>query len=396
LAQGSAAVHYDSRRHMRNAEIRRSALRSDRGCDSSHCYNVSRLSSMRLVSPLLKHAVYPALHQIGWLDHTMPPGGYAVVNYHGVVPSDHSVAESLLDGNLVQQETFRRQLQFLKAHYDVISPDDFRAWIEHGKHLPPRAVLVTCDDGLLNTLTDMLPLLESEDILCLFFVTGASCSDRPGMLWYEELYHLMRAGPLDGPSLRLPREEGTEPSESFQVQWWSTVRRASRLDARARAEWMALVRSHCDGTQVLHSELPAALRSEKRWRLVNVTELKELADAGMTIGAHTLSHPVLSLCSEEEARHEILESKNDIERALGRPVWAFAYPFGDSSTMGEREVALAREAGFSCAFLNVEHWRAGPANPFALPRIHVSGNTTLPEFAAHLSGLHARLRLRVG
>jgi peptidoglycan/xylan/chitin deacetylase (PgdA/CDA1 family) len=381
---------------MRNAEVRRSALKSDRGDDSSHCYNVFRLSSMRLVSPLLKHAVYPALHQIGWLDHTMPPGGYAVVNYHGMVPSDHSVAEVFLDGNLVQSEMFRRQLRFLKSHYDVISPDDFRAWIEHGKQLPSRAVLVTCDDGLLNTLTDMLPVLQSEDVPCLFFVTGASCSDRPGMLWYEELYHLLQARPLDGPGLQLPREEDTEPSESFQARWWSTVRRASRLDAKSREAWMVLVRNHCGETQVLHSDLPAALRSEKRWRPVNVAELRALAEAGMAIGAHTLSHPVLSLCSEEEARHEILESKNDIERALGRPVWAFAYPFGNSSTMGEREVALAREAGFSCAFLNVEHWRAGPADPFALPRIHVSGNTTLPEFAAHLSGLHARLRRAVG
>jgi hypothetical protein len=64
--------------------------------------------------------------------------------------------------------------------------------------------------------------------------------------------------------------------------------------------------------------------------------------------------------------------------------------------MGEREVRLAREAGFACAFLNVEHWHAGPADSFALPRIHVTANTTLPEFAAHLSGLHTRLQRAVG
>jgi len=353
---------------------------------------------MRLVSPFLKHAVYPALHQIGWLDHIMPPGGYAVVNYHGVVPSDHSVADVFLDGNLLQPEMFRRQLQFLKSHFHMIHPEDFRAWIERGKLLPPRAVLVTCDDGLLNTLTDMLPVLQGESVPCLFFVTGASCGLKPGMLWYEELYHLMRARPLDGPGLQLPAEEATEPSRNFQAQWWSTVRRASRLDARARADWMDHVRSKCDEdeTQVLHSQRSAALRSEKRWRLMNVDELRALAEAGMTIGAHTLSHPVLSLCSEAEARHEIQESKNDLELALGRQVWAFAYPFGNSSTMGEREVAMAQEAGFTCAFLNVEHWRAGPANSFAVPRVHVTASTTLPEFAAHMSGLHARLQRAVG
>jgi peptidoglycan/xylan/chitin deacetylase (PgdA/CDA1 family) len=347
---------------------------------------------MRLVSPLLKHVVYPALHHSGWLGRIAPSSGFAVVNYHGIVPVDHSGDEVFLDGNLVQADIFRQQLRFLKSHYHVIHPDEFRAWIEKGAEqsepIPARAVLLTCDDGLLNTLTDMLPVLESENISCLFLVTAASCTNEPGMLWYEELYLLMRARPLSL-SLQLPPEDNTDlASSTFQSQWWSTVRRASRLDATTRAEWMRQVRIHC-------GPMPT-LSSERRWRLLNVTELKQLADAGMSIGAHTLSHPVLSMCGEEEARHEIQESKNSLEKALGRPVWAFAYPFGNPSTMGERELSLAREAGFACAFLNVEHWNAGPPNPFAIPRIHVTLNTTLPEFSAHLSGLHSRLQRAAG
>jgi len=343
---------------------------------------------MRLVSPLLKHAVYPALHHSGWLNHITPTGGYAVVNYHGVVPADHSSHEIFLDGNLVQPEAFRQQLQFLKSRYHVVHPDDFRAWIEQGRQLPPRSVLVTCDDGLLNVLTDMLQVLQSERVCCLFFVTSASCSNEPAMLWYEELYHLIRAKPL-APDLQLSEEDTESPSSvSFQARWWSTVRSASRLDAKSRTDWMRQVRNHCGPTQ--------ALRSEKRWRLLNISELRQLAEAGMVIGAHTRSHPILSLCGEEEARLEIRESKNSLEKALGRPVWAFAYPFGNPSTMGERELRLAREAGFSCAFLNVEHWSTERPNLFALPRTHVTSDTTLPEFAAHLSGLHTRLQRAVG
>jgi peptidoglycan/xylan/chitin deacetylase (PgdA/CDA1 family) len=115
----------------------------------------------------------------------------------------------------------------------------------------------------------------------------------------------------------------------------------------------------------------------------------------MTIGAHTWTHPVLSLCTDEEARREIQESKLEIERALGREVWAFAYPFGNSAPMGEREFRLAREAGFSYAFLSVEHW-ATEQSAFALPRTHVTSGMTLPEFAAHLSGFHTRLQRAVG
>jgi peptidoglycan/xylan/chitin deacetylase (PgdA/CDA1 family) len=341
---------------------------------------------MRLVSPLLKRGVYPALHNTGLLGRIAPLSGYTVVNYHGVIPSDHSDGEKFLDGNLVRPDALRQQLRFLKAQYHVVHPEDFRAWIEQDKKLPPRAVLLTCDDGLVNALTDMVPVLRSENVSCLFFVTSASCNDRPGMLWYEELYLLMRKRPLTRPELQLPMDEVTEsPSpENFQSQWWNAVRRATRLDAKARADWMGLVRRHCGSVQ--------PYGSERRWRLMSVTELKRLVESGMSIGAHTRTHPILSLCSPEEAQREIQESKSEIEQALGQPVWAFAYPFGNPSTIGEREVRFAREAGFACAFLNVEHWGAERSDPLALCRTHVTLDMTLPEFSAHVSGLHTRLQ----
>jgi len=349
---------------------------------------------MRFVSPLLKHAVYPALYHAGLLGRIPPPGGYAVVNYHGVIPEDYSGSDNFLDGNLAHPEIFRKQLQFLKAHYRVIHPEMFRAYIEQGEPLPPRAVLVTCDDGLLNTLTDMLPILQTEDVTCLFFATAASCKNDPSMLWYEELYHSMLTKPLNGLAAQLPPDPGAQssPTESFQGQWWNIVKRASQLDATTRADWMDRVRAQSTSTQITMPISPQIASCEKRWRLLQLPELKQLSQAGMTIGAHTRTHPILSLCSDEEARREIQESKLEIERALERPVWAFAYPFGNPATMGEREFRLAREAGFSCAFLNVEHSAAESGDPFAIPRTHVTANMTLPEFAAHLSGFHARLQ----
>ncbi|MFY9741117.1 MAG: polysaccharide deacetylase family protein [Candidatus Sulfotelmatobacter sp.] len=345
---------------------------------------------MHFVSPLLKHAVYPALHHSGWLNLITPPGGYGVVNYHGLVPSDHSPLDQFLDGNLVRPEVFRKQLQFLKAHYNVIQPEDFRTAMEAGTPLPSRAILLTCDDGLVNTLTDMLPVLRSEHVKCLFFVTGASCGENPGMLWYEELYQLMRIKPLREPDLQLPAapDEPIPDPNNFQARWWSAVQRASRLDAKSRADWMARIRDYGVPVPDFHSE--------KRWRLLGLTELKQLVKEGMSIGAHTLTHPILSMCSGESARREIGQSKIDLELALNRPVWAFAYPFGNPATMGEREIRLARDAGFICAFLNVEYWPVGPRSAFTLPRIHTSLRTTLPEFAAHLSGFHARLQRAVG
>jgi peptidoglycan/xylan/chitin deacetylase (PgdA/CDA1 family) len=348
---------------------------------------------MRLVSPLLKHAVYPTLHRIGYLDHVMPAEGYAVANYHGVLPEGYSSREPFLDANLVGLEVFRKQLHFLKKHYRIIHPEEFRASIENRSPLPPRTVLLTCDDGLMNCLTDMLPVLQSEKVSFLFFVTGASCGNAPGMLWYEELYHLMRTESFTRLDSELPAEHGGSNSasstlpENFQSRWWSTVRRASQLDSVARADWLNLVRERCG---------PLQLHADKRWQLLQLNQLRQLADAGFCIGAHTMTHPVLSLCREEEVRQEIQGSKRALEEALGKEVWAFAYPFGNPATVGEREIRIAQQAGFSCAFLNVEHWTMPNPSAYTLARTHVSRDTATSELAAHLSGLHSRLQRAVG
>jgi peptidoglycan/xylan/chitin deacetylase (PgdA/CDA1 family) len=345
---------------------------------------------MRLVSPLLKRAIYPALHHVGFFGRITPTGCCAVVNYHGVVPGDYSTDDTFLDGNLVQLEALRQQLVFLKTHYRVLHPEDFRAWIEDGKKLPPRSVLVTCDDGLLNTLTDMLPVLQSESVPCLFFVTGASCSDNPGRLWYEDLYHLLRTARAlgkDVPPLPANGGDARPTSAGFQSQWWDMVTAASRLDAEARTDWINILRNRCDSQEAFHSQ--------RRWRLLNLRELRQVAGAGIVIGGHTMTHPVLAQCSEQEARREIQDCKTEIERALGMRVWAFAYPFGNPSTMGEREFRLAREAGFTCAFMNVGSGSVDRCKPLELCRTHISADMSLAEFEAHLVGFHARLQRAV-
>jgi peptidoglycan/xylan/chitin deacetylase (PgdA/CDA1 family) len=74
----------------------------------------------------------------------------------------------------------------------------------------------------------------------------------------------------------------------------------------------------------------------------------------VTIGAHTLSHPMLPNMPTELAYAEIADSRTQIERVIGEPVWAFAYPFGDRESVGDREADLAQSAGFECAFTNTE------------------------------------------
>ena len=350
---------------------------------------------MKFVSPLLKHAVYPGLAKMGYL-RRRGDAGPAIVTYHGILPQGYKTFDSDLDGGLVTAETFRRQLQLLSRQYNVISPAEFMAWCE-GKHeLPPRAVLLTCDDDLRNTLTEMVPILQEERLSCLFFVTGSSLSEVPAMLWCEELY-LMLLEAREEIALDLAHGEFVAHSVNVPEKrrlWWDLVKYLSRYNTGAR-------RSLLDDTRIqlrLPTDWSTALLTDplrRRFLMLNRVELRALVDAGMDVGAHTLTHSVLSQLSAEEAWCEISGSRNKLEEAIGRPVWALAYPFGDAASVTEREREMAERAGFTCAFVNSGGGLGAQLPRFALPRVHVTSTMNLGEFEAHVSGFYRLLRERL-
>jgi peptidoglycan/xylan/chitin deacetylase (PgdA/CDA1 family) len=350
---------------------------------------------MRFVSPFLKKVLYPSLSAAGVFRRTSACG-LAVITYHGVLPPGYEPVDAAFDGNLVTAESLRQQLRLLKANYSVISPEDFLAWRQGTFELPARALLLTCDDGLLNHLTDMLPVLQQEEVRCLFFVTGASAAEARGTLWYEELFLLFLRAPAG--KIEISSEGAlirTELSSRAQRRavWWDAVKRLSHINAESRRAFLrsAGEQLKIDLTTCITDATSASCR---RFGLMTLPELRSLADAGMTIGAHTLSHPMLSHMSAELAYVEITGCKTKLEAALQKPIWAFAYPFGDPASVTSQVLSMAKEAGFSAAFLNYGGGLGADLPPWALPRIHVTSEMSLAELEAHVSGFHARLQNR--
>jgi peptidoglycan/xylan/chitin deacetylase (PgdA/CDA1 family) len=316
-----------------------------------------------------------------------------VLTYHGVLPAGYDIVDSGLDGNLVSAQLFREQLQFLEDHHNVISPEEFRLWCEDGHELPPRSVLLTCDDGLRNALFDMLPILQEFAMKCLFFVTGASLTDTPTMLWYEELFLMFLAAP-ESFSLELPEIglwTGFRRQEQHS-QWCALVKTLSRYDMNQRRTLVGRIRMQLGLSERWDAEYHEHPVLGRRFLVMNMQELHQLSRAGMCIGAHTISHPMLSQSSAEAAWREISESKNNLEQVLGREAWAMAYPFGDSSSVTLREIQMAERAGFQCAFVNVSEDLGTQTPKLALPRVHITAETTLAEFEAHISGFHRSLQ----
>jgi peptidoglycan/xylan/chitin deacetylase (PgdA/CDA1 family) len=352
---------------------------------------------MRIVSPFLKKVLYPSL-SIAGVFRRMADSGLAVVTYHGVRPHGYEPIDSAFDGNLISAEMLGRQLRLLKAHYHVISPEDALAWREGRGDLPPRAVLITCDDGLLNCLTDMLPVLQREEVSCLFFVTGASAGDSRTILWHEELFLLFLrapAGPFQVSSAGVEIDGDLRGREERRVIWWNAVRRLSQVDVGSRASFLRATRIQfgLNAKAEFDQENPTGCR---RFGLLTRSELRELDAAGMTIGAHSMSHPLLSQLPLELAYAEIFESRIRLESAIEKPIWAFAYPFGDPQSVTSQVLEMAQKAGYEAAFLNFGGGLGTDLPIHALPRIHVTAEMNLAEFEAHVSGFYGRLQRLAG
>jgi peptidoglycan/xylan/chitin deacetylase (PgdA/CDA1 family) len=110
-------------------------------------------------------------------------------------------------------------------------------------------------------------------------------------------------------------------------------------------------------------------------------QIAALRDAGMEIGAHTVSHLDLTSLDWGTAGYEIAQSKADIEHHLGSSVMSFCYPTGLYNPAIEEQV---RSAGYSSA--TTTRWDGDYSDILALPRRRVSGETSLDGFAAIVQG----------
>ena len=348
---------------------------------------------MRFVSPVLKHIVFPALSRSGYL-RSRAGAGPAIVTYHGVFPKGYEIRNPALDGNLVHADSLRRQVQLLKRRYHVISPENFHRWMDGEMSLPPCSILLTCDDALRNTLTEMVPILQELGVLCLFFATGSSADETPSMLWYEELYLMLleASEPITLHILDAEIDINTASPQEKHMCWWNLVERLSRFGGEHRRRFLDQIRNQLKLSDNWAASFVQNSTLACRFLTLDRRGLLQLADAGMSIGAHSLSHPILARAPEEVAWREISESRTLLEKVLGQTVWAFAYPFGNADTVTAREVRLPEQAGFRCAFMNTGGGFGAKLDRFALPRVHVTADMTLAEFEAHISGFYRSLR----
>jgi peptidoglycan/xylan/chitin deacetylase (PgdA/CDA1 family) len=237
-------------------------------------------------------------------------------------------------------EQFDYQLAYIKRHIPVLLPHELAEIMEKKKHLTRLHAIITFDDGYLDNYTLAFPLLRQQGLRAAFFLT-TSFVGSPCLPWWDEIAYLVRN--TRWPFLSIPC--GSPVTVDL---------RAGR--ERAIGQLVAAYKSddNCDPTAFMQqlraeAQVQAPVRRPTR-QFIDWNEAREMASAGMEIGAHTHTHPILSRLTEHQQHIELQQSKTVLEQNLGRPVTSLAYPNGGPGDFTAETQRIARDVGFTTAF----------------------------------------------
>lgn len=315
----------------------------------------------------------------------------------------HRVADLPTDPQLlcVKPAHFAAHLAYIRQSYQLVSLTTLGKALQQGE-VPDRAVVVTFDDGYADNLYHAKPVLERYAVPATVFVTAGKI-DVPTEFWWDELERLLLlpkslperveieiAGRKFSWLLETPGKSESYRPERYRY-WNVTMKDDPTPRHKCYRELCALLRPLPEAArQTVLAELGSITGADPlgrpEYRPLTTEEVQALATGGLvTVGAHTLSHPVLAALPAEEQQREIGESKRRLESILGQPVTSFSYPYGAKGDYTPETLAIVRQAGFICACANFPEPVIPKTDRFQLPRFLVR-DWDGPEFARRLKG----------
>jgi peptidoglycan/xylan/chitin deacetylase (PgdA/CDA1 family) len=298
----------------------------------------------------------------------------AILMLHHVRPSrpDRFQPNSLLEVTPLFFEDVVRRLR--RSKVDVVSLDEMHRRMSEGD-FSRRFVCITFDDGYRDNFEYAYPILKAHDMPFAIYV-AADFAERVGELWWLALEAVIAQNEcvslwMDGVERRFETRSVHEKREAFgAIYGWL---RQLKTEEALRGAMRDLSSRHSVDMARFCAELCMD------WR-----ELTALAaDPLLTIGAHTVSHPILTKLDEASVRAELEGSRRAIETHLSVSPRHLAYPVGDQASAGPREFAIAAELGFKTAVTTRPGvvFRQHAAHLTALPRISLNGNFQAPRYA---------------
>jgi peptidoglycan/xylan/chitin deacetylase (PgdA/CDA1 family) len=271
-------------------------------------------------------------------------------------------------------DSFEALILRLHKKYTFVSSNQIRAY--YYDNLPLKnSCHITVDDGRLSTYNVIYPILKKYNISVTIFVSPQKCKDGDNFWFmdYEGLdeedikRYIVQCGYFSPQVMEYPLEL---LFKELTIDETTDILQKYRLSKK-------IVRGDRD--------------------IVNVDELLEMRDSGLvTIGAHTMNHPILANESGERSEKEITDSIVQLSEMINAPITSFAFPNGlYGLDFGERELTTLKKNGIELAYSVQPGTLSDNKNPLTIPRTCSLKRLKLGYLGLHLPSLHQQKEKRM-
>lgn len=284
-----------------------------------------------------------------------------VLNYHRIGDPNATMFDR--DIMSATPEAFERHLDFLMANFNVVSLSEAVELLHSTASLGHTAVTITFDDGYADNAAIAAPLLADRKLPATFFLATDFLDNRQ-LAWWDEIAWIIRHANVD--VIDLPEYDLYLPLVGDERP--HSIRRAIEGYKQQSAENAARL---TDALAVAGEcgRCPA-VEQDAIW--MTWDQARDLVKQGMTLGGHTMSHPVLARMSLDDQRAEIFGCRDRITDETGQQPRFFSYPVGQQDSFSEDTKQIVADAGFEHSFSFYGGvWWPGHDDQFDIPRMAV-------------------------
>jgi peptidoglycan/xylan/chitin deacetylase (PgdA/CDA1 family) len=300
-----------------------------------------------------------------------PSRGLAILRYHAVCgPEGYAYADPTI---CVTPSAFERHVAYLTSRYRVLPLPEAVRCLNAGNTLPANTVCITFDDGYADNL-DAARVLHRYGASGTFYITaGCLAGEQP--FWPAEIRALVAR--VTTPDIRL-----TSTGKEVVIPCANDAQRKTAIRTLAKL----FKGNSIPVRERLRDELRRATATGSLPSpMLTWDQLREMHALGMTVGAHTVTHPNLPNAGLADAWGEIAGAKARLETEIDAPVTMFSYPNGGAERyMTEEIVHLVQKAGYEAATTSWNGLASPASDLFALERVQVVEELEALAFALEI------------
>lgn len=301
----------------------------------------------------LKHMIKLLLFKTKLYKLSLLRNRFHILPYHMVVESTNGYYPE------TSLEVFNKHMAHIAKNYKVIDLNNIVERINKKKSLR-RCMAITFDDGFRDNYEVAYPVLRKYNLPATIFLTTGYIDSGTAPWFIKFRYVFMKTEKTHfelshkGTTISLPTSTRNE-------KFVASDRAMACLKNCPDDERLSLLERLCEELEV--NDLQGLDNLMLTW-----DQIREMAENGISFGAHTVNHPILSRTSVEMAEREIQESKRTIEKKLKKPVSSFAYPFGKKSDFPPALQPIIEKLQFKCAVTTETDENDFDTNLFSLNR----------------------------